>query len=109
MQSGVGSGHFKFLTSLDAPLQNFLHIPIFGLLAYLWLKSLAKLSISAWAKIIITLIISIFYGILDEIHQLFVPGRYCSLMDIVLNLFGVIAGIVLFFLLRRFRIQEKHH
>ncbi len=33
------------------------------------------------------------YGVFDEVHQYFVPGRYLSLTDIYLNLLGVLVGM----------------
>lgn len=38
----------------------------------------------------------------DEFHQYFVPGRYCSIMDVILDTFGGITGMIIcncFFLL----------
>ena len=86
----------KFIISLDPTLQNLLHIPVFGLLAFLWLKSFAKHSILASTKVIITLIVTILFGCLDEFHQTFVSGRYGSLTDILLNIVGIITGTVIY-------------
>lgn len=39
---------------------------------------------------------SYMYGVTDEIHQLFVPGRSWEYKDLVINLFGIfLAGIFL--------------
>jgi len=44
---------------------------------------------------LIAIITSIIYGISDEIHQLFVPGRYFSIEDILTDSAGIlIAGFV---------------
>jgi VanZ family protein len=40
--------------------------------------------------IIIAMLITLIYGILDEIHQSFVPGRFASHKDILINSFGII-------------------
>ena len=69
-------------------IQNLAHIPLFGVLAWLWYRSL-----SAWMKNGRLLFGSAFllatgFGILDEWHQLYVPGRYASLTDIALNSLG---------------------
>jgi len=39
---------------------------------------------------IIVILFSIFYGITDEIHQYFVPGRDASVSDIGINFIGII-------------------
>lgn len=93
----------KFIISLDPTLQNLLHIPVFGLLPFLWLKSFTKHSILTSTKVIITLIITILFGCLEEFHQSFVSGRYGSLTDMLLNIVGIFMGIVFFYRSRKKR------
>jgi len=95
------SKHLKFLMELKPTVQNLLHIPLFGLLAYLWLNALTKNGCPAKKKVIITIIITLGYGLLDEFHQSFVAGRYASLSDIILNIIGIITGAVIYFQLQR--------
>ena len=95
------SERLKFMTDLAPTVQNILHIPVFGLLAYLWLRSLAKHGFSRIQKMVITMIITVGYGILDEVHQLFGPGRYASLSDVVMNIMGITIGIIIFLQLER--------
>lgn len=82
-------GGLKFLANIDPNLQNLLHIPLFGLLQFLWLKAFAKHGIPGRKIIVTCLAISLSFGCLDELHQMFVPGRYASLMDIFLNFTGI--------------------
>lgn len=35
------------------------------------------------------------YAILDEVHQLFIPGRSCEVLDIFIDFSGVLTGIAL--------------
>lgn len=44
---------------------------------------------------LITLGIIGFYGLLDEIHQYFIPGRYCEFYDWVANILGGLIGVIL--------------
>ena len=39
------------------------------------------------------------YGVLDEIHQSFVPSRYCTFFDVVSNIGGSIIGVFVWFLM----------
>ena len=69
-------------------IQNLVHIPLFGVLA--WLR---YLPLSAWIKndrllFSTTFLLASGFGILDEWHQLHVPGRYASLTDTALNTLG---------------------
>lgn len=48
---------------------------------------------------LISIIICIIYGVGDEIHQLFVPGRSCQFLDILIDTLGSITGIYIYKLL----------
>jgi len=54
-------------------------------------------------RYIITIIISTMYGVTDEIHQLFVPGKYYSILDIVANFLG--STVILMY--HRFTFKQK--
>lgn len=58
-------------------------------LAVLWLKPGRK-------RILLTAVILFLSGALDEFHQLFVPGRYASFWDVLLDTAGGLAGMLLF-------------
>ena len=93
------SGSSGFLTDLDPGLQNLLHIPLYGLLAYLWMQVFVteigrSMSREVGRAIIFSLVITIGYGCLDELHQTFIPGRYGGLLDILLNITGAAAGVI---------------
>ena len=74
-------------------LQNLLHIPLYGLLAVLWFRALVALNVPGRWPFILALFFSFTYGLLDEWHQSFVPGRFASLTDVSLNLLGVVLGL----------------
>ena len=67
------------------------HFTIFFLLSFFLLISLIK---GEKNKLILLLVfgilISIFYGILDELHQLFVPGRDSSVADALTDSAGIL-------------------
>lgn len=50
----------------------------------------------SFSKMWIPVSITSLYGFMDEIHQSFVPGRYCSLWDWVADTSGAILGAVLY-------------
>ncbi len=39
-----------------------------------------------------------FYGLLDELHQILIPGRYCEVLDWVADFAGGLIGIALSYL-----------
>lgn len=88
-----GSGNIKFLTELDPTLQNLLHVPLYGTLAFLWVRSLVMSGIKPSRAMAMALLIVVFYGCLDEVHQSFVPGRFGGLTDIYLDCIGGVLGV----------------
>jgi VanZ family protein len=49
-------------------------------------------SASAWRTAAFAVFISALWGLSDEIHQAFVPGRSSEVADVVADLFGSMAG-----------------
>jgi len=78
------------LTNIPSMLQNLLHLPAFGGLAILWLFSLRYFALSSRASQQIAVIVSISYGGLLELVQIWVPGRFASLGDFLFNCLGVL-------------------
>ena len=53
----------------------------------------------AFKCIVCALVISSFYALSDEIHQLSVPGRSCQLLDLGIDMAGSLLGILLVFII----------
>ena len=99
---GVSRSNQPWLViDLNPTVQNALHIPLFGLLQWLWLRALTRPGRALLVAIVLAALITIGYGCLDEFHQSFVPGRYASLQDILLDTFGVGAGTLCFLAMAR--------
>jgi len=49
---------------------------------------------SAWRTAAFAVFISVLWGLSDEIHQAFVPGRSSEVADVVADLFGSTVGAV---------------
>jgi VanZ family protein len=87
---------FQFLFSLKPGLQNLLHVPVFAFLSVLWFRIMRCFKIEYWLKIIYIIIITCGYGVINEMVQMFIPGRYASLIDLCLNSIGSVFGIFLY-------------
>lgn len=90
IQSSIGSlkiPDFAFNFS-----DKILHFTVFGILGMLMARGLrnAKNRIVNDNYFLISLLICTLYGIFDEIHQYFVPGRHFSLWDWIADMLGVI-------------------
>ncbi len=95
------------VASVPSLLQNTMHFVLYGLLTLFWALTLARFQRFKrpvfWAAVLASGI-----GIALEYGQLFVPGRYASLMDIGLNTGGVIIGVVLAKTLRLHPLRYPH-
>ena len=52
-------------------------------------------------SVLISFLFSLFYACTDEIHQLFVIGRSGSIQDVLVDMVGVLIGIILINLLKK--------
>ncbi|MCL2604657.1 MAG: VanZ family protein [Defluviitaleaceae bacterium] len=90
--------------TLNFILRKGAHFTVYLILAFCVTHSLKyyskgrRLAFLSWG-------IAAFYGVTDEIHQYFVPGRACTVSDMLINAAGAAAGtgLVLLWLLYRKR------
>ncbi len=81
------------LSNLVPTVQNLLHVPLFGLLAFLWIITFKLWSYTEKLSIRMAVLISVSYSFFDEAYQYFVPGRYMSITDIFLDFLGILSAI----------------
>ncbi|MBZ0199793.1 MAG: VanZ family protein [Ignavibacteriaceae bacterium] len=85
------------------------------ILAYFGLGFLLSFALYAQGKYIFlknnyaisALLITLIYAVVDEIHQLLIPGRQCDILDMIADLAGAIAGIILIKVIVKIFIPEK--
>ena len=88
---------FSSLSTLPSPPAQFsfydVHIAAYAGLAVLTARAVGKglRDVSARA-VLAAIVISSLYGISDEYHQLFVPGRSFELLDMLADAIGSIVG-----------------
>jgi len=73
-------------------LEHILEYSLLGFLVFLGLLSRGNIPIRN--AILLAILISSIYGISDEIHQIFVPGRTFDILDITADLSGSVIGAV---------------
>lgn len=91
-----------FLSLVPATLQNFLHIPAYALLVFLWRWTLESLRIRTAKTVSLALTIS--FGVFQEWAQSLVPGRFASFYDVVFDSTGAAIGVWCF---QRFEIWRQ--
>ena len=69
------------------------HILEFAILGFLLIPGFKSLKLSNF--FLLALMFGIFYGITDEAHQFFVPGRDSSPLDVLADSVGILLGILL--------------
>ena len=74
-------------------VQNALHVPAYAALAWAWCWALGAWLRVPTARGFSACVIASAYGLFDEWHQSFVPGRYASLTDVTLDIAGAVIGI----------------
>jgi len=82
----------EFLRDKHAPIVE--HILEYSILGLLLLGSFRSTKRSEKQVAILAVSIGILYGISDEIHQLFVPGRYCEFIDVMADSLGSVIGVM---------------
>ena len=108
---------------------SLLHIPLYGIMTFLLVFSIVPIpqgfkvgsiqlgsdsarsrsrdTVGLKFRLFIAGAIALAVGILDEVHQLYVPGRDGSAGDVVLDLVGIALVLVLSFVLFKTRVFNK--
>ena len=69
----------------------------YALLGMLLLRALAggRLRGVTWGRALLTIVLATLYGMSDELHQSYVPGRDADRLDVVADCIGAAAGVAL--------------
>jgi VanZ family protein len=71
------------------------HVLAYAMLAWLWWRALAPQRQIGWSILMAAVALTTLYGVSDEFHQLFVPGRHARLADVFFDAGGALAMILL--------------
>lgn len=82
---------------LHTPLRKGAHFSEYALLAILWVAPLGFFLKKGRIKM--ACLICIIYACMDELHQVFIPGRDGNLRDVLIDTSGALAGLLLWYLL----------
>ncbi len=73
------------------------HLVSFGILFLLLWYALGTIVLSSNTRFLVAFLVTVGYGVVDEIHQAFVPGRHSSVLDVLTDAVG--AGVIILILL----------
>ena len=82
------------ILELEIAINDILHVSEYALLFLL-----VAFGFSGKVRSVYLILVTILYAILDEVHQYFVPNRYFSFYDILLDSIGVILGFLFYIIL----------
>lgn len=105
---GITAGYMVFIyyfSSLSGHLLPFsirdfdkvLHFSVYSVLAFLFYLSFRKSGLKRH-NFMLSLLMTALYAALDEIHQLYVPGRVASFGDVAADIIGGFSGSVVAYL-----------
>lgn len=84
----------EFAQIIDKPIRKMAHMAEYAILGALlmwtvmsWRESTRKSWLIAW-------LLAVVYACTDEVHQLFVPGRYGSVIDVGIDSVGALIGVL---------------
>lgn len=75
-------------------LQDLSHFPLFFLFAWLWTWYIRRFQ-QTIPTLLCTLFITISFAVINELTQFFIPQRFPSVGDIIMNLSGVFSALFL--------------
>ncbi|MDD5577966.1 MAG: VanZ family protein [Methylobacter sp.] len=93
---GVANHALNPLGWVSPNTQNFIHLPVYAGLAGLWVWTLRHWFARFSYRLIWALILTVGYGVLDEWHQTFVPGRFGTLTDVGFDFIGATIGLLVY-------------
>ncbi len=83
---------------INSVARECMHGVVFLVLGVLTQNAVAKLVVPKMKAAAITLAVCLAYGLTDEFHQLFVPGRAFQISDLAMDAVGSVIGICLILL-----------
>lgn len=78
---------------------SFLHVIEYSALTFLFLRALFAYKNPPFRAFLLAIIITVVYGISDELHQSFVPNRVPDVMDVMMDGIGAVAGSFIYYII----------
>ncbi|HET6673850.1 MAG TPA: VanZ family protein, partial [Nitrospiraceae bacterium] len=93
---GVG-GFGWLLLSFPEQFLDYLHVPAYGLLAWLGITGLSRRGWSLFSALTAASLSTLVFGLWTETLQVSVPGRGLELQDVILDGIGIVAADIVAF------------
>lgn len=83
-------------SSLAEWIGQIMHFVEYAILAFLLMRALTMTFPPTTNISLLTIVLAMVFALSDEIHQIFVPGRAFQVVDLVIDLLGVLFGVFLY-------------
>ncbi len=96
-------GDSLHMPSFIPGFDKLVHMIVYGLLAATILYAFEPAINNGRTSVLflVTVILCILYGIGDEFHQSFIPGRFASIVDLAADTLGAVAACAVWFFWKR--------
>lgn len=92
----------KLIEDWSTLIRKIAHYSIYTTGGFLMAFTFQSRNLNYKKNLILSTIVGGGYAITDEIHQYFVPGRSCQLLDMIIDTTGVVTGIIICFTINEF-------
>jgi len=101
LSSIPGSGENGHLFGLPSTrVADILHVLAYGLLTLLWIFTLRDHGVDEHRSMWVAFLVASGYGALNELKQIWIPGRFPSVFDIMFNITGSLIFVWLYWWLK---------
>ena len=96
----------SIVNDLNKSLRKCMHSFVFFILIILFINAFNNFNIRSYKCYLFSIVLSFIYACFDEFHQLYVTGRTGQLMDIGIDMIGVLFGVLVIYNYRLL-VEEK--
>ena len=93
----------KLIQDIHSPIRKAAHFTLYFLLGMSITGFFVLQFTSLKQAVFLAALFCLFYGVLDEVHQIFVPGRSGEIRDVLIDFLGGLAGSLLMALLMKIK------
>jgi len=91
------------INKLDYIVRKIAHFSIYAIGGVLIYNYINLYNIKVNKKIIISILIGGIYALFDEFHQYFISDRSAQILDVCIDIFGVLTGVALIYLIKKLK------
>ena len=106
MDSGADTE--ELVERFNSLVRKYAHGGVYFVLGFFTAMALVFSGMGGLGAFFLSMSICVFYAVIDEMHQHFIPGRGAQMEDILIDSAGAFSGILLFLFLAAFRKMMKN-